>query len=102
MLSSKSVSSLPILPAETLDPSVGTNTEASTVPTGPVEILHVLDFVPRMFMQHVGQNFLEFPSFDEAVDEYYCKVRIRSTLTSLLFDCIAHLVFSTIDYTLLM
>ena len=87
VLYSKSVSSLPIpiLSAETLDPSAGTNTEASTVPTGPVEILHFLDFVPRMFMQHDGQNFLEFPSFDEAVDEYYCKVRIRSTFTSLFF-----------------
>jgi hypothetical protein len=33
-----------------------------------------IDFVPRMFKQHEGQKFILFSSFDEAVDEYYCKV----------------------------
>ena len=80
VLYSKSISTVtiptPIIPKESLDPSVGTNVDAPrTVPTGPVEIIQFLDFVPRMFMQHEGQSFLEFPSFDEAVDEYYCKVR---------------------------
>lgn len=32
------------------------------------------DFVPRLFKQHTGTLSKEFPSFDEAVDDYYCKV----------------------------
>jgi len=32
------------------------------------------DFVPRMFKQHEGEDFKEMGSFDEAVDEYFCKV----------------------------
>lgn len=32
------------------------------------------DFVPRMFMQHQGEEYKELSSFDEAVDEYFCKV----------------------------
>ena len=27
-----------------------------------------------MFKQHEGQLYLEHPSFNETVDEYYCKV----------------------------
>ena len=34
-----------------------------------------MDFVPRIFLQHESQSFLEYSSFDETVDEYYCKVR---------------------------
>lgn len=33
-----------------------------------------IEFVPRLFKQHEGKPHLEFPSFDEAVDEYYCKL----------------------------
>lgn len=42
------------------------------VPTG--EIIQFIDFVPRMFKQHEGQLFMEYSSFDETVDEYFCKV----------------------------
>lgn len=34
------------------------------------------EFVPRIFRQHEGKVFIEFPSFNEAVDEYFCKVNI--------------------------
>ena len=91
---SASTSTIPIPRTQTLDPSVGTNAEApQTAPTGPVEILQFLDFVPRMFMQHEGQSYLEFPSFDEAVDEYYCKVRDTNTNTYILL----HLHFHSIE-----
>ena len=33
------------------------------------------DFVPRIFKQHGDVPCKEYPSFDEAVDEYFCKVR---------------------------
>jgi len=32
------------------------------------------DFVPRLFMQHENERYKEMPSFDETVDEYFCKV----------------------------
>lgn len=32
------------------------------------------DFVPRLFRQHDEEVFRELSSFDEAVDEYFCKV----------------------------
>lgn len=32
------------------------------------------DFVPRLFKQHAGTLYKEFSSFDEAVDDYFCKV----------------------------
>jgi hypothetical protein len=28
----------------------------------------------RMFKQHEGQEFIKYSSFDETVDEYYCKI----------------------------
>ena len=58
------------LPPTGLEPPVS---EAATSPA-QVEIMQFMDFVPRMFLQHEGQSFLEYSSFDEAVDEYYCKV----------------------------
>jgi NFACT N-terminal and middle domains len=55
-----------------LEPPVS---DAAAAPSpAQVEIMQFMDFVPRMFLQHEGQSFLEYPSFDEAVDEYYCKV----------------------------
>lgn len=35
-----------------------------------------LEFVPMLFRQHLGREFIQFPSFDEAVDEYFCKVSV--------------------------
>jgi NFACT N-terminal and middle domains len=55
-----------------LEPPVS---EAAAAPSpAQVEIMQFMDFVPRIFLQHEGQAFLEYSSFDEAVDEYYCKV----------------------------
>ena len=70
------VSLLPssISPSDSLVPSASVQPEAAPLPT-EIEILQFMDFVPRMFLQHEGQSFLEYSSFDEAVDEYYCKVR---------------------------
>jgi hypothetical protein len=39
-----------------------------------VEVKLFVDFVPRMFKQHEGQEFIKYSSFDETVDEYYCKI----------------------------
>lgn len=38
------------------------------------EVKEFIDFVPRMFKQHEGQPFIQYSSFDETVDEYYCKL----------------------------
>ena len=38
------------------------------------EIIQFIDFVPRIFKQHEGQLFMEYTSFDETVDEYFCKI----------------------------
>ena len=38
------------------------------------EIIQFMDFVPRMFKQHEEQLFIEYASFDETVDEYFCKI----------------------------
>lgn len=40
-----------------------------------------MEFVPRRFHQHDDRLYLEFPSFDEAVDEYFCKVTISMYCT---------------------
>jgi hypothetical protein len=32
------------------------------------------EFVPYLFAQHQDRSFISFPSFDQAVDEYFCKV----------------------------
>jgi len=45
------------------------NTEA--VPAPEPEFL---EFLPMLFAQHEGKPHLTFGSFDEAVDEYFCKV----------------------------
>lgn len=52
-----------------------TLTEMTSNIQQPKEIIQFMDFVPRMFLQHESQSFLEYSSFDETVDEYYCKVR---------------------------
>jgi NFACT N-terminal and middle domains len=65
-----------------------TPTEMTSKIELPKEVVQFVDFVPRMFLQHEGQSFLEYPSFDETVDEYYCKVRgVSSTyiLSNILF-----------------
>ena len=34
----------------------------------------LIDFVPRLYKQHEHRPHQEFPSFNEAVDEYFCKL----------------------------
>ena len=33
-----------------------------------------IEFLPMLFTQHIGCKYLIFSSFDQAVDEYYCKI----------------------------
>lgn len=40
-----------------------------------IENKEFYDFVPRIFKQHEGMLFIACSSFDETVDEYFCKVR---------------------------
>jgi predicted ribosome quality control (RQC) complex YloA/Tae2 family protein len=44
------------------------------------------DFVPHLFMQHQDRQYAQFPSFDEAVDNYYCKVLLLTNLSQLTKD----------------
>ena len=67
----------PVLPSETdLGPLILEEShDTLPLPIVPIgEIIQFIDFVPRMFMQHADQLFFEYSSFDETVDEYYCKV----------------------------
>ena len=52
---------------ESDEPQPGTESKKSTQ--------EFVDFTPRMFKQHEGRKYQELSSFDEAVDEYFCKVR---------------------------
>jgi hypothetical protein len=45
-----------------------------------------VDFTPKMFKQHEGRKYQELSSFDEAVDEYFCKVRSRCSNPSTRYD----------------
>ena len=62
-------SSIKISDNKEMSPS-GNTQETKNEPQGDY-----YDFVPRMFKQHQGEEFKEMSSFDEAVDEYFCKVR---------------------------
>jgi len=47
-----------------------------------------IEFVPIILKQHEGIPFVEFPSFDEAVDEYFSKVCSPSLSFSLHYYCL--------------
>ena len=51
-----------------------TSTTTTTTTTDGEVSGDYYDFVPRMYKQHQDAKFIEFSSFDEAVDEYFCKV----------------------------
>jgi predicted ribosome quality control (RQC) complex YloA/Tae2 family protein len=38
------------------------------------QLTEFYDFIPRRFLQHESDQFVEYPSFDQTVDEYYCKI----------------------------
>ena len=46
----------------------------TTVITDTTASVEYIEFLPMLFTQHIGCKYLVFPSFDQAVDEYYCKI----------------------------
>eukprot|EP00428_Durinskia_dybowskii_P082266 CAMPEP_0170439762 /NCGR_PEP_ID=MMETSP0117_2-20130122/45962_1 /TAXON_ID=400756 /ORGANISM="Durinskia baltica, Strain CSIRO CS-38" /LENGTH=1526 /DNA_ID=CAMNT_0010700115 /DNA_START=162 /DNA_END=4743 /DNA_ORIENTATION=+ len=56
--------------------AVAGNKEGGTreVNTHTQDSLEFIEFLPMLFEQHSGRQVLTYPSFDEAVDEYYSKI----------------------------
>lgn len=50
------------------------NISDQSVTANPAPTVNFLEFVPLRLRQHQDQEFIEFSSFDDAVDEYFCKV----------------------------
>jgi predicted ribosome quality control (RQC) complex YloA/Tae2 family protein len=38
------------------------------------QLTEFYDFIPRRFLQHERDEYVEYPSFDTTVDEYFCKI----------------------------
>lgn len=38
------------------------------------QLTEFYDFIPRRFLQHERDQYVEYPSFDTTVDEYFCKI----------------------------
>ena len=57
----------------TTGPSPAVTATSSTAADGTATGM-LVDFVPRLYKQHENKPHQEFPSFNEAVDEYFCKL----------------------------
>ena len=58
-------------------PTTGPSPAATTTSSAAVDGTAtgtLVDFVPRLYKQHEQRPYQEFPSFNEAVDEYFCKL----------------------------
>ena len=67
-----------VLPATTTsgaDATTPTTTAAVQEGEGEVQGPTYKEYVPLLLQQHADKHYLTFPSFDAAIDEYYCKVK---------------------------
>lgn len=55
---------------DTADAVEGASAGVKTSDAGP----EYIEFLPMLFAQHADKPYLTFSSFDEAVDEYFCKI----------------------------